>query len=265
MKTIIDVSEFNGLIDWSKISGNVDGAILRAGYRGYGQTGTMMRDKQIDRNLAECRKRGIPWGVYFLTQATTQTEAQAEADFVQGIIGGETAPLGVWLDSEFGDAQFAGGRADRLRKDQRTMMAVYFLRRLQEYGQKTGLYCAADWYHSMISGEAIRGDGHLVWLASVENVRPELPWDGWQYTWKGKIDGIHGDVDISHFVERIGGNTVGKHFEDTKDHWAAEEIDRMKERGLINGKTDELFCPNDLITRAEVAVIIDRLCQKLGI
>lgn len=261
MKTIIDVSEFNGAINWQRVAPQIDGAILRVGYRGYGSYGTLTLDKRFQENLRGVIAAGIPWGVYFLTQAVSDAEAEAEARFVDGALRGELPELGVWLDSEYGEAQNGTGRADGLKRFDRTRYALTFLRTLRGMGYDTGLYCAASWFNGYLYGENIRADGHGIWLASVEHVEPAIEWDGWQYTWKGRIDGIAGDVDISRFREE--GDYMGKYYADTEGHWAEQHIDRMRDEGLMNGKTATEFAPNDPITRAEVATVLSRLLDKL--
>ena len=261
MRKIIDVSEFNGLIDWAQAAPHIDGAILRAGYRGYGSAGTLVRDSQFAKNLIEIKRLKIPWGAYFLTQAVSESEAQAEADFVQSVIG-DTAPLGVWLDSEYGEPN-ALGRADRLSKAARTAFAMAFLREAKRLGQTAGLYCAADWYRTVIDGASIKAAGFKVWLASVENVKPSVPYDCWQYTWLGSVPGIKGNVDISFFSDEIGGKSVSKYYTDTNGHWAEKAIDRMRDEGLMNGKTETTFAPDAPITRAEIATVFSRLLDKL--
>jgi len=83
VKDMIDVSEHNGLINWYKIKSlGIDDAIIRVGYRGYGQAGTMREDNYFYDNMAGAQKAGVNIGVYFYSQALNTTEAVAEANFV---------------------------------------------------------------------------------------------------------------------------------------------------------------------------------------
>lgn len=72
----IDVSYANGRVDWDKLKGNIDFAILRCGY---GSDKFDQKDKQWARNVAECNRLGIPWDVYLYSYAMTVKEAESEA------------------------------------------------------------------------------------------------------------------------------------------------------------------------------------------
>lgn len=72
----IDVSNANGRVDWDKLKGNIDFAILRCGY---GSDMSSQDDKQWARNVAECNRLGIPWDVYLYSYAMTVKEAESEA------------------------------------------------------------------------------------------------------------------------------------------------------------------------------------------
>ena len=75
MKTVIDVSEYNGRIDWPKVK--VDGAILRVGYRGYGSSGTLVTDKRLMENMQGALASGLPIGAYFLFYGHIRQRGQA--------------------------------------------------------------------------------------------------------------------------------------------------------------------------------------------
>lgn len=103
---VIDVSVFQGLIDWQKAATDCDGAILRVGYRGYG-SGTIVTDIKFMDNIRGALNNGVPVGVYFVTQAVSVTEAVEEALFTLKMIKGFKISLPVFIDSENGN----GGRA----------------------------------------------------------------------------------------------------------------------------------------------------------
>lgn len=262
MLNIIDVSEANGTIDWTKVKDQIDGAVLRAGYRGYGWAGALVTDKQLHDNVAKCRILKIPYGVYWLSQATSNSEALAEAEYLHAQIRSYTdMSLPVWLDSEYGEALHGTGRADKINKASRTEYALTFLNKLRDYGYRTGLYTGPAWFTDMIDGEAIRADGHYIWLASVEYVKPKIAYDAWQYSWKGQYDGIQTDVDRSYFSSYLD-NRKGKYYLDTKGHWAEKAIDTATDNGLMTGKGGDLFDPDAAMTRAEVATVLARLLER---
>ena len=79
-KAGIDVSKFQGDIDWNKVKNDgVEFAIIRIGYRGYGSAGTIAKDPKFLQNIINATNVGIDCGLYFFTQATTKAEAEEEA------------------------------------------------------------------------------------------------------------------------------------------------------------------------------------------
>ena len=79
----VDVSEHQGEIDWAAAKADgVEFAILRAGYRGYGEAGRLAEDPMFRANLAGARAAGVRLGAYFFSQAVTPEEAEEEADFL---------------------------------------------------------------------------------------------------------------------------------------------------------------------------------------
>ena len=78
----IDVSEHQGAIDWAAAAQDVDFAIVRLGYRGYGQSGVLKYDAYAEENLKGAFASGLDVGVYFFSQATSPEEAEEEAEFL---------------------------------------------------------------------------------------------------------------------------------------------------------------------------------------
>lgn len=121
-EVLIDVSHHQGTIDWAKVPYR---ALVRIGYRGYG-SGALMKDEQFNANLAGAKANNKLLGFYFFSQAITEDEARAEADFCASL-----APTGypLFFDSEWGHTTKTGvhdGRADNLTKAQRTACARAF-------------------------------------------------------------------------------------------------------------------------------------------
>lgn len=78
---VIDVSEWQGTIDWNKVKNSgVDAVILRFAY------GTSYFDKQFERNLREVRRLGIPYGLYIFSTSRNSNDATSEANFTQQIV-----------------------------------------------------------------------------------------------------------------------------------------------------------------------------------
>lgn len=262
---VIDVSENNGTINWLKVREQVDGVIIRVGYRGYGKAGTLVVDKKLHEYMRGAINQGIPVGAYWLSQAINDAEAEEEARFVHQHLQGYELQLPVFLDSEWGEYQNGTGRADRISSARRTSYALTLLRKLRDYGYRSGLYTGNSWFRSEMDGEAIRRDGHTIWIASVEHVPPTVAWDGWQYSWKGRVSGINTDVDMNQFDEEVMDMTreqvlkIIAEYEAEKakkpvSGYARQAWQDAKKAGILDGTA-----PQGNLTREQLAAVLDRL------
>ena len=261
---VADLSEFNGYIDWPTLAQNVDGVIVRAGYRGWGG-GNIVKDSRCRELLVHAQAQGIPLGLYFVTQAINESEAAAEADFCANMAKDVPLRLPVFWDTELAGGAGGKGRADNLSAEQRTSCAMAFAKRARELGLNPGVYCSDSWLTDRLTAQWLRVDRLPLWLASYParkgavDVPPKNAWDAWQYTATGRVTGVTGDVDVSWFKREL----FKGHFSDTAGHWAEEYINRVKEAGLMNGKSERLFAPNDVLTRAELAAVLCRLLDRM--
>ena len=187
----IDVSSWQGDIDWDKVrESGIEFVIVRAGYRG-SVTGTIVRDKYFEANVSGAQRAGLKVGVYFVTQAVTEAEAVEEASAVMEMCEGFDLELPIYLDVEGSN----GGRGDLIDAETRTLVCEAFCRTLENSGQAGGVYACRYWLANNM--DASRLDRYNVWLAEY---RSTLLYNGyysmWQYTSKGHIDGINGNVDF---------------------------------------------------------------------
>lgn len=185
----IDVSKHNGVIDWAKVkkSGDVDFAVIRAGY------GKLIsqKDAMFEKNYAGCKGNGIPVGAYWYSYAHSVAEIQQEARVFLDVISGRQFEFPVYLDFEE-ESQFKLGR------EKCSAMAKAFLEILENAGYFAGLYCST-YYLNQYFDDSVK-DRYSIWLAHVNVQKPTYakPYDMWQYSWKGRIDGISGDVDCNY-------------------------------------------------------------------
>ena len=204
MVDIIDVSKYQGLITWSKVTAST--AIIRVGYRS-GKTGQICLDSMFERNISEARKCGKKVGIYFWSQALTIDEARAEADFCCDHAGKLDLP--IYLDSE-GSSDHKG-RADRLTKDARTVTVVAFCTRVMERGYKAGVYSGQSWWKTGLDYDKLKA--YSIWVARYSTQKPSYPprYDYWQYSSSEIMDGITGRVDASvRYGEMPGGKPTPK-------------------------------------------------------
>ena len=97
MNRIVDVSEHNGNIDWAKVKASgIVGAIIRCGY---GQDQTGQDDKKWLRNVSECERLGIPYGVYLYSYAKTTGAVHGEINHALRLLKGHSPAWPVYFDS----------------------------------------------------------------------------------------------------------------------------------------------------------------------
>lgn len=193
---VIDVSEFNGAIAWHNVAKACDGAIIRAGYRGYGK-GTLATDKKFKVNIEAAAKAGVNIGVYFVTQAISEVEARLEARYTIGLIKGYKLTLPIFIDSE--DGNNGAGRADsgKLSRAKRTAIIKAFCEEIQKEGYAAGIYASEYWLKNLCDISKLKN--FYLWVAKYSTKEPSIEWDAWQYTSVGRINGVIGNVDISDF------------------------------------------------------------------
>ena len=205
-KKIIDVSEWEGVIDWEKVkASDVDGVILRVGY------GNQMMDKQFLRNLKECNRLGIPYGFYLYSYAYDANFAYAEAQGLLEMLKGQdlsNLAYPIFYDIE----NFGTWSEDGVTYHTPSTIAAYeeiiatFIAHMNEAGYhgKVQVYSGRYYTQTKLNSEKI-----LPYVSWIAEYGPKLNYvntyyDGevaWQYTEKGSVDGISYDVDISSFAD----------------------------------------------------------------
>lgn len=181
----IDVSYAQGVIDWEKVkaSGLVDFAILRAGY---GKE-TSQIDDQFSRNYTACKQLGIPVGAYWYSYATTVAEAEQEAKVCLQIIKGKQFEFPVAFDIE-------ESRCFPKAND----LCDAFCGVLEKAGYYTAIYTFKSALQQYFS-DYIKSR-YDIFLSHVDVQKSDYSGDYglWQYSWKGNINGISGDVDLDY-------------------------------------------------------------------
>ena len=187
----IDVSTWNGNIDWNKVKNSgVSYVIIRTGYRGSTQ-GSLVEDNKFRQNIKGATNAGLKVGVYFFSQAINEVEAVEEASMVLSQIKGYKLAYPVFIDVEP-----SGGRADGLSTSDRTKIVNAFCQTIQNNGYRAGIYANKTWFTNKLNTSAL--SGYKIWLAQYNSsVTYKGRYDMWQYSDKGKINGISGNVDMN--------------------------------------------------------------------
>lgn len=181
----IDVSVHNGNIDWNKVkNAGIAFAILRAGYGRLEK----QKDEKFEQNYAEAKASGIPIGAYWYSYAMTPEEAELEADVFLKVIKGKQFEFPVYFDLEE-KKQFDLG------KEKVSAIMRAFLEKVEKAGYFVGLYGSAS---SLTTHTADDIKSHYtIWLAHwVDKTNYGGAYAVWQYSEKGKVDGISGNVDL---------------------------------------------------------------------
>lgn len=202
-KLVIDVSQFQGAIDWKRVATQVSAAIIRLGYRGYGSAGTLTEDPRYKANMDGAISAGLPVGVYWCSQALSDAEALEEARYCVDKLRGYKLQYPVLLDSERMEPK-GNGRADRIGKTRRTQYGLTWCRAMRDAGYIVGLYCSESWYTAEIDGAKFDAEGFDIWIAKYSQYAPKYRCDAWQFTSTARIDGISANVDQNHVYKVYG-------------------------------------------------------------
>ena len=185
----IDVSLWQGDIDWETVAEQVDFVIIRCGF---GEDLPEQDDDKWYNNVEACTRLGIPFGVYLYSYATTDAKALSEAKHVLRLLEGYEPTLPVYLDLEDDLILRNCDNEDILRHVQ------IFCDAIEEAGYQAGIYSSLWWWNTFLTDDAY--DQWDRWLAQYASA-PGLTKDFsvWQYTNTGRIDGIYGDVDLNYW------------------------------------------------------------------
>lgn len=193
-QTAVDVSDLQGKIDWERVSEDgIDFAMIRLGRRGYTE-GNIYLDNYYYENVSGVQSEGMPFGVYFFSQAITEDEAIEEANFVIKHLSGSGISYPVVFDHE--PVESADGRANNLSKNELTHITKAFCQKIEDTG-----------YTPMIYGNAFDMErlnlndlkGIDVWYAEYESSQPTGQFDFamWQYSSTANVSGINTQADLS--------------------------------------------------------------------
>ncbi|MDR2547034.1 MAG: glycoside hydrolase family 25 protein [Lachnospiraceae bacterium] len=191
----IDVSKWQREIDWHRVKeAGVEFVIIRVGYRGW-TSGSLVEDPYFAANIRGATEAGIAVGVYFFTQAVNVLEAIEEASMAIALVEGYHLDFPIFIDTE-GTGTGGRGRADNLSVEVRTEVCRAFMETVRSAGYLSGLYAARNWLYNQL--DMSRLDEHIVWLAEYRDIpRYSGYYQMWQYSSRGSIDGIEGNVDLN--------------------------------------------------------------------
>ena len=189
MKTGIDVSKHNGVIDWAKVkAAGVEFAIIRAGY---GKV-ISQKDAQFERNYAGANEQGIPVGAYWFIGPNCITKADGEADAARflKLLKGKQFEYPVYVDIE--------PPLKPANRKYNTDAVIAFCEYMEKAGYYTGVYGSTySTFQSLVDDSRLTSYAH--WVAQYANSCTY--WDNygiWQYTSDGYVNGIGGRCDMNY-------------------------------------------------------------------
>ena len=196
----IDVSKHQGAIDWAQVAQDgVEFAFLRVGFRGYGKEGKLVLDDTFEDNIKGAKAAGIKVGVYMYTQALNETELLEEAQLVLDTIAPYRIDCPIVFDVEMVDGN---GRMNSLDVQTRTDLTILFCETIKAAGYKPMIY------HNMEMGalklDLTRLEEYDKWFAYYNrDMYYPYAYKIWQYSAKGSVKGIKGEVDMNIAFEPV--------------------------------------------------------------
>ena len=193
----IDVSHHQSTINWEQVrDAGIDFAIIRCGYGGdYSD----QDDRQWQRNVAECERLGIPYGVYLYSYALDESMAYSEAQHTLRLLKGHTPDLPVFLDME-----------DNIQAPVGNVMlgkiAKVYCDTIQAAGYEVGIYASYGWWTYYLTDPVFENDSWYRWVAQWgPSCSYKKRYEMWQYTKTGTIAGIAGHVDMDYWYGEFPG------------------------------------------------------------
>ncbi len=194
----VDVSVWNGYIDWSQARHDLDFAILRSSFE-------ETTDNRFIEYATNCDKYGIPFGIYVYSYAENVAEAEAEARYAVSLVKNyEMMQLPIFFDAE--DAVLAA-----LSKSELQAVTQAFIDVVRESGYEAGIYTGISWFNYYYNTPQFHSVAK--WLVQIDGFYGGYTnsYNGgvhfWQYNWEGVCSGITGDLDVNYCYDLLPGQT----------------------------------------------------------
>lgn len=191
----IDVSEFQGNIDWAKVKKDgIEFAILKLG--NIYDYDTNYKDSKFDTNYKNAKAQGIKVGAYIYNYCNTVDTLKKGIEWALEKLGNKKLDLPIYLDMEDKDIQ---GET----KATLTNQCNEFAKMIEAAGYRAGVYANLNWLENELNPDDFDKD-ISVWVAQYNNeCQYEGKYDIWQYSSKGDVNGISGNVDMNYFYGEL--------------------------------------------------------------
>ncbi|MDO4188185.1 MAG: glycoside hydrolase family 25 protein [Lachnospiraceae bacterium] len=192
----VDLSYHNEKVDWDALADSpVEFVMLRCGYRGYTEGGLVV-DERFKEYAEEATAHGLKLGVYFFTQAISEPEAVAEADFVIDLIEDYEISYPVAFDTELVSDDEARTTKAELSREELSNICIAFCERIKKAGYYPMVYASENWFRRKLDvGSLCEYD---FWAPQYLDENDFLyDFTMWQYTEQGSAPGVEGDCDLN--------------------------------------------------------------------
>ena len=249
----IDVSEHNGIIDWEAVKADgIDYAIIRCGY---GNNDSSQDDERWLRNVEECSRLGIPFGVYIYSYAIDVSMASSEADHVLRLISGYNLSYPVYFDME--DSSTVDADLESI--------AQTFCNKISAAGYNVGVYANTNWWNTYLTQTCY--DKWFRWVAQYNtNCTYSKDYSMWQYSSEEYVDGIDGYVDMNYWLGEDAAESTppapGTFLDVHEGDWFKSCVDFAYSKSIMTGLTTTIFGPAENLNRAQFATVLHRMAGK---
>jgi GH25 family lysozyme M1 (1,4-beta-N-acetylmuramidase) len=188
----IDVSKHQGKIDWKKVKKDgVDFAMLRMGYGGDDKS---QDDPTFEQNVKGCEENGIKWGAYLYSYALDMDDVRSEVKHALRLLKGKKPDFPIAYDME--DADGYKKKKGMPSNAELVNFVDYFCNAMEEVGYYAVVYASRSWLNNQLKSKKL--DRYDKWLAEwSEKPTYKGTFNMWQYTDKGSVSGVKGDVDMN--------------------------------------------------------------------
>lgn len=201
MKPIIDISQWQEpkYINYDLLAQEISGAMIRAGFTGYGDGTSCYIDPHANTHYTEFNKRGVPCGFYWYSCAVTEAQGEKEARQLLSFVQGKNVLLPLAIDVEDNYHQA------KVYRTELTNAVIAFCKTIEQGGRYASIYSSTSWFQSRLDDSRLQKYDH--WLAHW-TFRPneDPPYKGasvglWQYSDKGRLNGYNGDLDLNKMIK----------------------------------------------------------------
>lgn len=192
----VDLSYHQTEVNWEELKNSpCEFVMIRCGYRGYTEGG-LKEDEKFREYIEGAAGVGIPAGVYFFTQATSNEEALEEADFVLSLIKDYHIGYPVAIDTEYVSDSDARTNKIEMTPQERTGFLITFCERIKEQGYYPLIYASENWLRRSLDAEMLQE--YEIWAPQYLDSNDFMyDFTIWQYTDAGSIPGVKGSVDLN--------------------------------------------------------------------